>query len=202
MVAYQRSGHKGSTLSHLHILTRPFHQCLSKPIIITFSSLFKGKKISGSMVILYLTNDLIQCSGQFTWKKLGLFITSSGAVQIFFSNGTLAKIQAIKLFQETLTVVSLFHYLSNNSQFQLMRTKVNCLSSGRLLEVRKTIENCNKHLYKWWLMRIDGLWEVPFTVIWLRNFWHFKKIVTNKRRSLMRGGYKGRFNCIKIWHNW
>ena len=34
------------------------------------------------MVILYLTNYLIKCLGEFVWKNLGSFVTPGGAIQI------------------------------------------------------------------------------------------------------------------------
>lgn len=41
-------------------------------------------------------------------------------------------------------------------------------------------------------------WEVPNTciVIWHGNFWYFGKLVTEERKSLMRGGPNWRFHCV------
>ena len=96
-------------------------QTLSQVLIKTHSNnflqLIQREKILGSMMILYLTNEL------------GLFLTWSGPVWILSSNGTLAKILAIRLFQETLPIVPLFQHLSDNFQFQFMRTKAQSLTS-------------------------------------------------------------------------
>lgn len=106
-------------------------------------------------------------------------------------NGTLAKIQARKLFRETFPNVPLFQHLWDKFQFQLMRAMADCLSSGRLQEVK----NNENYL----LMRGDGL-EERFQLLWfdLEAFGILKKWRLT-RDGCLWGGCKGRFNCIMIW---
>lgn len=160
-------------------------------MVITFSGLFKGK-ILGSMMILCLRNYLIQRLEKIYVKETWSVCYSWWSCLNFFSNGTQAKIQALKLLEETLPVVPLFWHLWNNFQFQLKRAKANYLSSG---SAYWRLKNCKQASIKRVAYGGNGLWEVPFSVIWLGNFWHFKKVEATKRWSLMRGGYKGRFNC-------
>jgi len=67
------------------------------------------------------------------------------------------------------------------------------LSSGHLQEHK----NRRKHfaLYKWLqlLKRGGRLQEVPNIVLWFGNSWYFRKLVTEERCSLMRGGPNQRF---------
>ena len=120
--------------------------------------LIQGEKILGSMVILYFQNDLIQHLEQFMWKKLGWSVTWIDAVQIFSTNGTQAKIQAIKRFQETLPRIPLFQLLWNNFQCQLLRSKANWLSGGCPQEIKNNWKLQQASLQvvayeSWWFMR-------------------------------------------------
>lgn len=67
-------------LSNLHMGARHFHHCLLKPMMVTFSGLFKGKnlRIYGDFISCKLFNTVL---GAIHTKTLGSFVTPSGAVQ-------------------------------------------------------------------------------------------------------------------------
>lgn len=83
-------------LSNLDMVIRPFHQQLLKHIVITFSSLLKEKnpRTYDNFVSYKLLNTTF---GTIYVKETWLVCSSRWSCLDFFSNGTQAKIQALKL---------------------------------------------------------------------------------------------------------
>ena len=86
-------------------------------------------------------------------------------------------------------------------QFPSVRDSADCVSSGRLREVKNNSKFKKSSLKvvaygRWSLKRGGRLREVPSIVISLENVLYFGNMAAYGRWSLTRGGRKVRFDCI------